>query len=129
MVFTDPPYNVPVAGHVSGLGAVKHREFVMASGEITPREFTAFLSRSLGNLAAIPWTGPFTSFAWIGATCASSSWNQQKAQLDLACPDLKTGDDNRAAITSDGGVCCFSANRARANDAWRRTTVVPPKLS
>ena len=51
MVFTDPPYNVPVAGHVSGLGAVKHREFVMASGEMTPREFTAFLSRSLGNLA------------------------------------------------------------------------------
>ena len=51
MVFTDPPYNVPVAGHVSCLDAVKHREFVMASGEMTPREFTAFLSRSLGNLA------------------------------------------------------------------------------
>ena len=25
MVFTDPPYNVPVAGHISGLGKVKHR--------------------------------------------------------------------------------------------------------
>jgi DNA modification methylase len=24
MVFTDPPYNVPIAGHVSGLGAVQH---------------------------------------------------------------------------------------------------------
>ncbi|MGT2504166.1 hypothetical protein ACVOMS_31765 [Bradyrhizobium guangxiense] len=34
MVFTDPPYNVPIDGHVSGLGAVKHREFKMASGEM-----------------------------------------------------------------------------------------------
>ncbi len=30
MVFTDPPYNVPIAGHVSGKGAIKHREFAMA---------------------------------------------------------------------------------------------------
>jgi hypothetical protein len=29
MMFTDPPYNVPVAGHVSGLGKVKHAEFAM----------------------------------------------------------------------------------------------------
>jgi len=35
MVFTDPPYNVPIAGHVGGSGAVKHREFVMASGEMS----------------------------------------------------------------------------------------------
>jgi len=45
MVFTDPPYNVPIEGNVSGLGAVKHREFVMASGEMSEAEFTAFLSR------------------------------------------------------------------------------------
>ena len=30
LVFTDPPYNVPIGGHVSGLGAVCHREFPMA---------------------------------------------------------------------------------------------------
>jgi len=30
MVFTDPPYNVPIDGHVGGLGAIRHREFVMA---------------------------------------------------------------------------------------------------
>ena len=34
MVFTDPPYNVPIRGHVSGRGAVKHDEFAMASGEM-----------------------------------------------------------------------------------------------
>ena len=43
MVFTDPPYNVPIDGHVGGLGAVKHREFKMASGEMSPAEFQAFL--------------------------------------------------------------------------------------
>ena len=32
LLLTDEPYNVPIAGHVSG-GA--HREFVMASGEMT----------------------------------------------------------------------------------------------
>ena len=30
MVFTDPPYNVPIDGHVSGLGKITHREFAMA---------------------------------------------------------------------------------------------------
>ncbi len=29
MVFTDPPYNVPIAGHVGGSGAIQHREFIM----------------------------------------------------------------------------------------------------
>lgn len=52
MVFTDPPYNVPIAGHVSGKGAIKHREFVEASGEMTPDQFVAFLSLTLGNAAA-----------------------------------------------------------------------------
>ena len=49
-VFTDPPYNVPIAGNVSGLGKNVHREFAMASGEMTPAEFTAFLSSVFQNL-------------------------------------------------------------------------------
>ncbi len=52
MVFTDPPYNVPIAGHVSGLGRTRHEDFVMASGEMSESELTAFLERSLGNLVA-----------------------------------------------------------------------------
>ncbi|HEY0915023.1 MAG TPA: DNA methyltransferase [Solimonas sp.] len=44
-VFTDPPYNVTVHGHVCGLGGVKHREFAMASGEMTPKEYAAFLGQ------------------------------------------------------------------------------------
>jgi hypothetical protein len=44
VVFTDPPYNVPIDGHVGGLGAIKHREFKMASGEMSPAEFEHFLN-------------------------------------------------------------------------------------
>ena len=51
MVFTDPPYNVPIDGHASGLGAIHHRPFPMASGEMDSAEFTAFLRDALRNLA------------------------------------------------------------------------------
>ena len=43
LVVSDPPYNVPIAGHVCGKGKVKHREFAMAAGEMSPQQFTAFL--------------------------------------------------------------------------------------
>lgn len=52
MVFTDPPYNVPIGGHVCGSGAIQHREFVMASGEMSDEAFTSFLGTALQNLAA-----------------------------------------------------------------------------
>ncbi len=45
MVFTDPPYNVPIDGHASGLGRIRHQDFVMASGEMSEAEFTAFLAQ------------------------------------------------------------------------------------
>ena len=51
MVFTDPPYNVPIQGHVSGLGRSTHGEFAMASGEMSRAEFTRFLSTYMGHLA------------------------------------------------------------------------------
>jgi len=46
MVFTDAPYNVRIDGHVGNSGSIQHREFVMASGEMSTDEFTVFLSRA-----------------------------------------------------------------------------------
>lgn len=43
-VFTDAPYNVPVDKHICGLGKVKHREFAMASGEMSEDAFAEFLT-------------------------------------------------------------------------------------
>lgn len=39
MVFSDPPYNVKIDGHVIGNGKIQHREFGMASGEMSSLEF------------------------------------------------------------------------------------------
>ncbi|MCC6947028.1 MAG: ParB N-terminal domain-containing protein [Bradyrhizobiaceae bacterium] len=52
-VFADPPYNVPIGGHVSGKGRIKHREFAMASGEFTRTEFVNFLKATLGAAATL----------------------------------------------------------------------------
>lgn len=52
MVISDPPYNVPINGHVCGAGKVKHREFAMASGEMSPAEFTTFLTEAFSRTHA-----------------------------------------------------------------------------
>src|SRR5262249_36521 len=47
LVFSDPPYNVPIQGHVSGLGKIQHREFSQAVGEMSEEEFIRFLMTAL----------------------------------------------------------------------------------
>ena len=66
LVVTDPPYNVRIDGHVGGLGAVRHREFVCASGEMTKTEFVAFLTAIFGLLAKASKDGSihFTFMDW-----------------------------------------------------------------
>jgi hypothetical protein len=67
MVFTDPPYNVPIQGHVGGSGAIKHREFAMASGEMTQAQFTSFLRGASRTWRPTARMGRSTSSAWTGA--------------------------------------------------------------
>jgi len=76
MVFTDPPYNVPIEGHVSGLGKVKHREFACASGEMSSPEFTAFLGSVFSNLAASSSDGAIHYVAM--------DWRHMREVLDAA---------------------------------------------
>jgi DNA modification methylase len=66
MVFTDPPYNVPIEGHASGLGTIHHRPFPMASGEMNEAEFTAFLGQACHSLAAFSTAGSlhYISMDW-----------------------------------------------------------------
>jgi DNA modification methylase len=51
MVWSDPPYNVSIRGHVSGHGKKVHREFLQASGEMSRRDFVDFLRSSYRQLA------------------------------------------------------------------------------
>lgn len=53
MVFTDPPYNCAISKHVCGLGKVQHREFAMASGEMSNAQFGSFLSEVLTQIHAV----------------------------------------------------------------------------
>ncbi|WP_375550751.1 DNA-methyltransferase [Rhodophyticola porphyridii] len=76
MIFVDPPYNVPIAGHVSGLGAVKHREFAMASGEMSQDAFTNFLRGSFRNLAA------FSADGSVHFVCMD--WRHMREVLEAA---------------------------------------------
>jgi DNA modification methylase len=48
MAFLDVPYNVRVRS-IGGRGRTKHREFAMASGEMSRSEYQEFLASALGN--------------------------------------------------------------------------------
>ena len=80
LVLTDPPYNVPVAGHVTG-GA--HREFVMASGEMTTVEFETFLQDCLVLMKVFLIDGglAFVFMDWRGINALLTA--AQAAGLDL----------------------------------------------
>ena len=51
MVVTDPPYNDPIDGYVTGFGKIHHPEFAVASGEMSSTEFTEFLRTIFKQLA------------------------------------------------------------------------------
>jgi DNA modification methylase len=74
LIFTDPPYNVAIDGNVGGLGSVKHREIAFASGEMSSGEFTAFLTTTLGNAAAVAKDGA------IAFVCMD--WRHMREVLD-----------------------------------------------
>ena len=57
LVFSDPPFNVKINGHVGGLGKTKHAEFAMATGEMSRAEFTGFLETAFRNAADVSMDG------------------------------------------------------------------------
>jgi DNA modification methylase len=87
MVFTDPPYNVPIEGNVSGLGALQHREFAMASGEMNEAEFSAFLLRTCSLLASHSVSGSihYICMDWRHMAEVLSSGRQAYSELKNVC--------------------------------------------
>ncbi len=100
MVFTDPPYNVPIDGHVCGSGAVKHREFAMAVSEMSEAAFTTVLSENLGAMARVCWDGAiaFVCMDWrhMGELLAAGRTLILQHQ-DSHCPMKKS--EGRQEIT------------------------------
>ncbi|MFL6727212.1 MAG: site-specific DNA-methyltransferase [Sphingomicrobium sp.] len=92
MVFADPPYNVPIQGHVSGLGKAQHREFAMASGEMSRSEFIGFLTTVFSNLAQFSTDGSihFQCMDWRHASEILAAGEAAYAELKNICVWAKT---------------------------------------
>jgi len=103
MVFADPPYNVPIAGHVSGNGAVQHREFAMASGEMSEAEFTSFLREAMA--LCVKHSGPHA----LHYICMD--W-RHAFELQTAVKDLYARQLNLCVwVKSNGGMGSFYRSR------------------
>jgi len=91
MVFTDPPYNVPIEGHASGLGAIHHRPFPMASGEMDQAEFTAFLDHACRNLTAFSAAGSlhYLCMDWRHLTQLLAAVQEVYGELKNVCVWVK----------------------------------------
>ena len=78
MAFSDPPYNVRVDGHATGNGSIRHREFAMASGEMSEMEFLAFLNNALRllSLYSAPGSLHFVCIDWRHAAEMISAGKQ-----------------------------------------------------
>jgi DNA modification methylase len=91
MVFTDPPYNVPIDGHATGLGSIRHRSFAMAAGEMSRPAFAVFLATSLHHLAAFSAGGAllYVCMDWrhIGELLAAG--REAEARLQNVCVWVK----------------------------------------
>jgi DNA modification methylase len=91
LVFTDPPYNVRIDGHASGLGKTRHREFAMASGEMRGSEFTDFLTGVCLQLKRFSRPGAihYTCMDWRHSAELLQAGNQIYAELKNICVWVK----------------------------------------
>ena len=91
MVFTDPPYNVPIDGNVSGRGAVHHREFSMGCGEMNESEFSGFLIRACSLLARHTTSGSihFVCMDWRHMNELLAAGRSVYAELKNVCVWVK----------------------------------------
>lgn len=110
-VFTDPPYNVKIDGHVCGSGAVKHREFAMAAGEMDAGTFTAFLEDALGAMAGVSCDGAihFVCMDWRHMPELQAAGTKVYTELKNLIVWAKT----------NGGMGTFYRSRHELIYAWK----------
>ena len=114
MVFTDPPYNVPIQGHVGGSGAIKHREFAMASGEMTSSEFTTFLRTTFQRLAEVSVDGS------IHLICMD--WRHTSEMLAAANDVFSEFKNLIVWVKDNGGMGTFYRSRHELIFAFKKGT-------
>ena len=92
MVLTDPPYNVRIEGHASGLGAIKHRDFAMGAGELSTEDFKNLLHASLALCARASINGAihFCFMDWRGLKILFAAVEGIYSELKNLCVWNKT---------------------------------------
>lgn len=87
ITFTDPPFNVKIAGNVGGKGKIQHAEFVMASGEMSRAEFTTFLTKTLQAIKAnsVPGALLYVCMDWRHLIELSTAGEGQGLELKNLC--------------------------------------------
>jgi DNA modification methylase len=101
LIFTDPPYNVPIDGNVGGKGSIHHRDFAYACGEMTPGQFTEFLTIALKNAAATAKPGA------IAFVCMD--WRHMRELLDAG----------EAAFSEWKNLCVWNKTNAGLGTFYR----------
>ena len=97
--FLDPPYNVKINGHANAKG--RHREFAMASGEMTTEVFRTFLADTLGACIALSRNGA----------------------VHFVCMDWRHMDDVTASVGAAYGtllnICVWNKSNAGMGSLYR----------
>jgi hypothetical protein len=130
MVFTDPPYNVRIDGHATGLGTIQHKDFKMASGEMSPAEFTDFLSRVCSLLATHSADGSihFVCMDWRHMGELLAAGRQAYSELKNVCVWAKDNAGTSGVPQPDRAACIRQVLSGRRSPRFRasgNTTAVP----
>jgi DNA modification methylase len=115
LIFTDPPYNVTIAGNVGGKGQIHHREFAMGSGEMTPVAFTDFLKKTLQLLVANSRDGS------IHYTCMD--WRHMQEMLAAGYAVYSELKNVCIWNKSNGGMGTFYRSKHEMVFVWKSGTV------
>jgi DNA modification methylase len=86
-IFSDPPYNCPVSGHICGNGKIQHDEFAMASGEMSDDEFLIFLAAVIALMIEFSKNGSlhYICIDWRGIHQLISAGQGQYHELKNIC--------------------------------------------
>lgn len=87
LVITDAPYNVKIQGHVCGKGKTKHKEFMMASGEMSDSQFEKFVCVFMPHLINFSKNGSlhYLFIDWRGLKIFLNSGAKNYASLKNIC--------------------------------------------
>jgi DNA modification methylase len=108
---TDPPYNVKIDGHASGLGRVRHREFAMGSGELSQAEFAALLGQVFQKIRSHTVDGAIAAIFmdWRHMAEILAAGREAFAELKNVCVWVKP----------NGGMGSFYRSRHELSFIWK----------